>query len=125
MSVRVVDASAIAALLFGEPEAPTVAAQLGNGKLVAPPLLAYEVASVCLKKLRRYPERRDALLAAHQLLARMPIVETSVDLPEAVALAEHVGLSVYDASYIWLARKLQSELITLDPQLAERASRMI
>ncbi|MGH8606769.1 MAG: type II toxin-antitoxin system VapC family toxin, partial [Gammaproteobacteria bacterium] len=118
-------ASAIAALLFGEPEAPTVAAQLRNGKLVAPPLLAYEVASVCLKKLRRYPERRDALLAAHQLLGRMPIVETSVDLSEAVALAEHVGLTVYDASYIWLALKLRSELITLDQQLAERASRMI
>ncbi len=125
MSVRVVDASAIAALLFGEPEAPIVAAQLRNGKLVAPPLLAYEVASVCLKKLRRYPERRDTLLAAHQLLGRMPIVETSVDLPEAVAIAEHVGLTVYDASYIWLARKLRSELITLDQQLAERASRMI
>ncbi len=125
MSVRVVDASAIAALLVGEPEAPTVAAQLRNGKLVAPPLLAYEVASVCLKKLRRYPERRDALLAAHQLLGRMPIVETSVDLSEAVALAEHVGLTVYDASYIWLALKLRSELITLDQQLAERASRMI
>ncbi len=41
---------------------------------------------------------------------------------DAVALAEHLGLSVYDASYIWLARKLQSELITFDQQLAETAS---
>jgi uncharacterized protein with PIN domain len=34
----VVDASAIAALLFGEPEAPKVAEQLGDSALVAPTL---------------------------------------------------------------------------------------
>ncbi|MGH9875766.1 MAG: type II toxin-antitoxin system VapC family toxin [Pyrinomonadaceae bacterium] len=57
MSVKVVDASAIAALLFGEPEAPTIAAQLRNTKLAAPTLLPFEVASVCLKKLHRHPDQ--------------------------------------------------------------------
>jgi len=53
----------------------------------------------------------------------MAIVETKVDLPEAITLAERIGLTVYDASYLWLAEKLQAELITLDKQLADVADR--
>ena len=53
----------------------------------------------------------------------MAIVETRVDLPEAVTLAERMGLTVYDASYLWLAQELQAELITLDKQLADAAGR--
>jgi predicted nucleic acid-binding protein len=53
MPVRiVVDASALAAVLFGEPEAPEVAEQLGDSALVAPTLFSYEIANICWKKLR-------------------------------------------------------------------------
>jgi len=55
MAVKVVDASALAALLYDEPEAGAVADRLENGNLVAPPLLTFEIASVCLKKLRNSP----------------------------------------------------------------------
>jgi uncharacterized protein with PIN domain len=50
MPAKVVDASAIAALLFGEPEADAVAAQLAGSRLVAPGLLPFELANVCLIK---------------------------------------------------------------------------
>jgi uncharacterized protein with PIN domain len=43
MAVKVVDASALAALLFGEPEAE----RLGNARLAAPALLGFELANVC------------------------------------------------------------------------------
>jgi predicted nucleic acid-binding protein len=46
MSAKVVDASALAALLFGEPQGEHVAARLAEGHLVAPTLLAFELASV-------------------------------------------------------------------------------
>lgn len=124
MVIKVVDASAIAALLFGEPEASVIAARLTDAKLAAPPLLPFEVASVCLKKLRRHPEQREALLTAHQLLGRMAIAETAVELMEVVTLAEALGLTVYDGSYLWLARKLASELVTLDRQLAAAERRL-
>jgi predicted nucleic acid-binding protein len=123
MAVKVVDASAIAALLFGEPEAAIITARLGDAKLAAPPLLPFEVASVCLKKLRRYPRHREALLVAHQLFRRMDIAETTVELSEVIILADRVGLTVYDASYLWLARKLHAELITLDQHLAAAGPR--
>ena len=56
--VRVVDASAFAAILFGEPEAEEVVARLQGSRLAAPALLPYEIASVCLKKIRRHPDTR-------------------------------------------------------------------
>jgi predicted nucleic acid-binding protein len=117
MTVKVVDASALAALLFGEPEAEAVAVRLEGSSLFAPALLGYEIASVCLKKLRRDPKRRDALLAAFALYARMPIEIVGVDHADTLQLAEAFGLTIYDAAYLWLAQKLPAELVTLDKRL--------
>jgi predicted nucleic acid-binding protein len=97
MAVKVVDASALAALLFGEPEAQDVAGRLEDGNLVAPALLSFEIASVCLKKLRNGPQQREALLAAFALYARMPIEIVEIDHADTLRLAEAFGLSSYDA----------------------------
>ena len=117
MAVKVVDASALAALLFDEPEAKAVADRLADGHLVAPALLSFEIASVCLKKPRNHPQQREALLAARALCARMPIEIVEVDQADAVQLAEAFGLSSYDAAYLWVAQTLAAELVTLDRRL--------
>jgi predicted nucleic acid-binding protein len=118
MSVSVVDASALAALLFGEPEGAAVAAQLGDNALVVPALLGFELASVCLKKMRRYPGQRDALVAALARRKLMAIEIADVDHDATLLLAEQTGLSAYDAAYLWLAHRLDAALVTLDKQLA-------
>ena len=117
MAVKVVDASALAALLFDEPEAGAVADRLEDGSLVAPALLSFEIASVCLKKLRSNPQQREALLAAFAIYAHIPIEIIDVDHADAIQLAEALGLSSYDAAYLWLAQKLAAELVTLDRRL--------
>ncbi len=122
MNVKVVDASAIAAVLFGEPEATTVVGQLAGGRLVAPTVLRYEVASIAWKKIRRNPTQRDEFMAAFQLLGRMAVDIADVEHAEALRLADATGLTAYDASYLWLARKLNADLITLDRSLATAAS---
>jgi predicted nucleic acid-binding protein len=122
MAVKVVDASALAALLFGEPAAEAVVGRLDGGHLVAPALLAFEIANVCLKKMRREPTQRDALLTAFAQYARMPIEIVEVDHAETPSLAEAFGLTSYDAAYLWLARQLAAELVTLDRSL-EAATR--
>ena len=118
MSVRVVDASALGALLFGEPDGPAVAERLRGAGLIAPALLPFEVANVCVKKIRRYPDQRNALMAAFRMLDRMEVDVIEVDHGEALALAERCGLTAYDASYLWLARRVGADLVTLDKQLA-------
>jgi predicted nucleic acid-binding protein len=117
MVAKVVDASALAALLFDEPEAESVADRLEGGNLVAPALLSFEIASVCLKKLRRDPTQRNPLLAALLVYDRMPIEILGVDHAGALQSAEAFGLSIYDAAYLWLAQQLDAELVTLDKGL--------
>jgi predicted nucleic acid-binding protein len=121
MAVKVVDASALAALVFGEPQAEAIAARLEGHRLVAPTLLPYEMASVCAKKLRRYPEQREAILAALALARRLDVDHVEVGPEELVTVAEESGLTVYDASYLWLAAFLDAELVTLDERLARAA----
>jgi uncharacterized protein with PIN domain len=50
--IKVVDASALAAIIFAEPEGQQMAARLETASLVAPKLLAFEIASICLTKMR-------------------------------------------------------------------------
>lgn len=119
MRVKVVDASAIAALLYGEPEAEAVAGRLGDARLVAPALLRFELANVCLIKSRRHPDQQLVLTAAFRLRDRLAVEEVAVDHDGALELAAATGLTTYDASYLWLARKLGAELVTLDKKLAK------
>jgi predicted nucleic acid-binding protein len=121
--LKVVDASALAALLFGESEAGTVADRLSGCRLVAPSLLRYEVGNVCLKKIARYPKKQSALLQALALMEELDIKEFGVPIGRTVPLARRERLTVYDASYLWLSRELKSELVTLDDKLRRKATR--
>jgi predicted nucleic acid-binding protein len=116
--IKVVDASALAALLFGEPEAAAIANRLEGARLAAPLLLNFELANVCLTKIRRQPSQREALRAAFGLAHRLRVDTVAVDHAATLDLAEETGLSAYDASYLWLTRELGAELVTLDRKLA-------
>jgi predicted nucleic acid-binding protein len=122
MAGKVVDASALAALLFGEPEGAAVAERLREIGLIAPALLPFEVANVCVKKMRRHPDQRDALAVAFGMFDRMEVDMVDVDHDEVLGLAQRVGLTAYDASYLWLARRTGSELVTLDRRLGAAAA---
>ncbi len=94
---------------------------IGSDRLAAPSLLPYELASVGRKKLRQ------GLLTAEQVRMGLDdFAATDVelhDVPAAAILecAERLGLSAYDASYVWLARELGADLLTLDAKLARAA----
>jgi predicted nucleic acid-binding protein len=122
MVVKVVDASAIAALLFDEPGSEAVFHSLLDASLVAPALLQFELANVCLKKLGRRPAEREAITAAFAKRGRLGMEEVQVEHDGVVRLAAVTGLSAYDASYLWLAWRLGVELVTLDKRLAKVAA---
>jgi predicted nucleic acid-binding protein len=118
---KVVDASALAALLFAEPEAEDIAKRLEGARLSAPSLLDFELANVCLTKMRRQPSKQDALRAAFRLGHRLRVETVAVDHMAIVDLAAATDLTAYDASYLWLARTLGAELVTLDRKLGAAA----
>jgi predicted nucleic acid-binding protein len=123
MDVEVVDASALAALLFGEPDADVVAERLGDAALLSPSLVRYELASVYLKKVRRYPDQQAGLIAALELYPRLGVVEAEVPAAELARVAERAGVTAYDAAYLWVAGHVGAPLLTLDQELARTAPR--
>jgi len=52
----------------------------------------------------------------------MEIEEVEVSVPEALLLADQENLTVYDASYLWLSRRLGVKLVTLDGDLNTAAT---
>jgi predicted nucleic acid-binding protein len=121
MPVRVVDASAFGALIFGEPKAEEVARTLGDSPVAAPALIWFELASICLRKIKAHPAQRDRILSAFMMGGKLPIEIVAVDHWEVVSLAEETGLTTYDASYLWLTQHLKGELITLDGKMQRAA----
>jgi predicted nucleic acid-binding protein len=122
MAAKVVDASALGAVVFGEPERIQVHERLRGASLAAPTLLRFEMASICLKKLRRDAGARSGLMASLRVFERMQITMFAVDLAAVIDLATRAGLSSYDASYLWLARRMGAELVTLDARLEAAAA---
>ena len=125
MGILVVDASALGALIFGEPQAEEIASRLEGETMVAPALLWFELASICLKKIRVHPTQKEELLRAVGLAGRLAIQPIEVDQPEVVQLAWQTGLTTYDASYLWLVQQLRGELVTLDEELKGMAKNMM
>jgi predicted nucleic acid-binding protein len=68
------------------------------------------------------PDRREALLAAFRLRDRLAIQAMEVDHAATLGIALTTGLAAYDASYLWLARQLGAELVTLDGELQRAAA---
>ena len=114
MPVTVVDASALGALVFGEPRAEEISAKLSGTQMVAPALLWFELASICMKKIKAHPQLHNHLFDAFLLALHLPIEVIEVDQEQTVRIAIQTGLTTYDASYVWLAREVNGELITLD-----------
>jgi predicted nucleic acid-binding protein len=50
------------------------------------------------------------------------VAAVAVDHDGTVDLALKTGLTAYDASYLWLARRLGAELVTLDKELGRAAA---
>ena len=123
MPVEVVDASALAAVLFGEPDGDAVVARLSGSHLVSPTLMRYELASVCRKKIRRHPDMASGLIQALHLFPRLGVEEVQVPAHELPPLPGQAGLTTYDAAYLWLARHLSAPLVTLDTALLEASRR--
>lgn len=121
---KVVDASIILAeLLPDEENTPEVHKHFeefleNKISFIAPPILKYEVAnsfrSQFLQK-RLTPEKSEKILKKFLF---WPIVYKEINFTDAFKLAVKENLSVYDASYLYLAKSNGWPLLTLDKNLS-------
>ena len=124
MTHVVVDASVLAAVGFKEPGWDEVLAKLHGCRLHAPTLLAYELASVARKKCRLQAGDRAAIgQALDVMLSRTGLTWHTVPAVDALVVATTLGITAYDASYVWLAGWLGVDLVTHDRRLVEASRR--
>lgn len=117
----VVDASAVAEILFGTAAGRRAAALLGGHELVAPQHLTAEVASVIRGwSLSRQITDEQALRAFGEFDALGVEQVPMMSMLPAVHALRH-NLRAYDAMYVVLARAAQCSLLTLDARLAASA----
>lgn len=112
---RVVDASAIGALLFNEEAADWVKDETSSAPLIAPRLFHFELGNICWKKVRREAAQAEAL--HHNWTswnASCPVRVVDTDLGGTMELARAHLLTFYDASYLWLALDRGADLVSLD-----------
>jgi predicted nucleic acid-binding protein len=116
----VIDASALAAIVFDEPGSERLARRLEGETVFAPTLLKFELANVAWKKIRHGAREVPAILQTllKVLGPRGGITWMDVDHADVALVAIETGLSSYDASYLWLAGSLGAELVTLDARLS-------
>ncbi len=120
----VVDASATVDLALGERHdtADAFRGWIGESRMLLAPAIHWtEVGHAVLRG-----SDRDAIAASRRLAyAEATGIETADRGPAgvrmALALAERHGLSVYDATYLWLAIDVGGELATFDTDLARAA----
>lgn len=117
----VVDASAVAEILFGTRAGRRVAALIDGHELIAPQHLTAEVASVIRGwSLSGQITDEQALRAFREFdalgIEQMPMMSM---LTTVYALRHNI--SAYDAMYVVLARAAQCSLLTLDARLAASA----
>ena len=120
----VVDASAVGAMLFNEPEGANIRAHIRDETLVAPELIDYELANICVKRMRRYGDEAAETLTLLEGLDHVPITRVRVPAKPVAELAAQTNLSAYDAAYLWLALSRDAELVTLDQRLADVEQRL-
>ena len=120
-TTKVVDASALAAIIFDEPAGQEAAALLLGAHLIAPTLLSYEISNICATKMRREPERESKIMQAFTYFESLEVRQLTVRFADCLLLARSRRLSAYDASYLLLARTLGLELVTLDGKLGRAA----
>ena len=124
MNVTVVDASAVAAVLFQEPEGEPILASV-SGRLLAPSLLPYELANLCAAKLAKRPAEANLTLARYTLFADLDMSLRDPEWSSLPGLANKLAISAYDAAYLQLALASGAPLVTLDARLAAAYDRVV
>jgi len=92
-------------------------------EFVAPRLLCYEVANALRSAVlqKRIEDKAGEKLLTYFLT--LPIRYIDENFMEAYRIAIEVNISIYDAVYVWLARKERLPLLSLDGKLARASER--
>ena len=111
-------ASAIVALIFNELKREEIVSRAAGYDPPRPKPHCIRSGERLLEENSRRFRRAEALIEALSLLDALSISLETVKLDGAIVLAERMKLSLYDASYLWLAHARATSLSRLTDRLA-------
>ncbi len=123
----VVDASAVAKVFFSElltaeAEFFFQKAKQESWQLLSPNLIDFEIGNICWKRIIRKElleyEATEVMISFKKFHIKR--ISVSEFLDEILILATNVGITFYDASYLYLAIQLESRLLTADEKLLNK-----
>lgn len=116
------DASALLAVVLGEPERVQIVAATEDAKLAAPPALPFEVGNALIALLKRGRIDEESVAAAWRAAQSIPVQLVAIDMEAALRIATVHGVYAYDAYYLQCALSMQRPLLTLDRKMRMLAS---
>ena len=121
----VIDASALAALLMPEDGGEEVEKAVKEAERVSTlDLAAYEVGSAVWRRVRRgelsMEEGNVVVSTLLSLLETFEVFSYREVAADAFRLAVDASITVYDAAYVVLAKRLDARLLTLDGELLRK-----
>jgi predicted nucleic acid-binding protein len=122
----VVDASAILAVLFCEPERDIIISLTSNCKLISPRSLPFEIGNAISSGFKKGNNRLPFEVGIHVIhnFMKMEIVLENVDFEKALEISYGNNIYAYDAYMIELAVRRNCSLFTLDKQMKMYASKL-
>ena len=120
MTTYVIDASYLLSVMMPDEAIDrSVYKRISSGEmcLIAPVLFGLEVSNAILLASRRKRISRQKASSLVKHFLSLPIVYKEVNLMESYVLANKLDLTVYDASYVWLAKKMKVNLLTSDKKM--------
>jgi predicted nucleic acid-binding protein len=126
----VVDASVATRFVLGEgleDEAKSILEGFIEGEynLLAPILINYEVGNALRTAAARKEIGEEESGEAYEIFLRFKLDVENMELDDylgALALSGRRNISLYDAAYIWLSKKLAAPLVTADAKQMEAAT---
>ena len=117
MPAKVIDASVLGAIAFGESRKDEATALMDGAELYAPRLLPYELVSIALKKSKLEGGLSEEIRNSLTIAFNVEIRWVEPDHQGILEIAQESGLSAYDAAYLHASRSLGLPLITFDERL--------
>ena len=110
----VIDASALLAVVLGEPERASLIAATTGSSLLTPESTPWEFGNALIAGLRRRRLRADTVQQAWRAFEAIRLRTVGVNVPGALRLAGEHGLYAYDAYVLQAALDRRTPLLTLD-----------
>lgn len=119
----VLDASAVLSFIIFDEKIPPIVKEVfdlyshGECQFVAPDLLKLEVSNALRSAVKSKRLSKDIALSILKEFLNLEILYKKVEEISVLEMAINQEISVYDATYLWLSKKHQIDLVTLDKNL--------